>query len=77
MSRRLLIVLGALGVGALFAAGLFVDGRPGGVLLIVTDAVLITLTRTAWGQVRTQGRPLRVLIIAAIAVLAVVKLVRG
>ncbi|MGN6473181.1 MAG: DUF6703 family protein [Mycobacteriales bacterium] len=77
MSRRLLIVLGALAVGALFAAGLFVHGRVGGGLLLLTDAILIGLSRMAWAQVRTQGRPLRILIIAAIAVIAVVKLAKG
>jgi hypothetical protein len=77
MPQRLLIVLAALAVGALFAAGLFVHGRVGGGLLILTDAILIGLTRTAWAQVRTQGRPLRILIIAAIAVVAVVKLAKG
>jgi hypothetical protein len=75
--QRLVIVLAALAVGALFAAGLFVHGRLGGALLILTDAILIALTRTAWAQVRTQGRPLRVLIIVAIAVVAVVKLAKG
>jgi hypothetical protein len=75
--QRLLIVFGALAVGALFAAGLFVHGRVGGGLLVATDAILIGLTRTAWAQLRTQGRPLRIAIIAAIAVLAVVKLVKG
>lgn len=77
MSRRLLIVLGALAVGALFAAGLFVHGRAGGGLLVLTDAILIGLSRLSWAQVRTQGRPLRVLIIAVIAVIAVVKLASG
>ena len=77
MPRRLLVVLVALCVGVLFAAGLFVHGRVGGGLLILTDAILIGLSRLAWTQVRTQGRPLRVLVIAVIAVLAVVKLVKG
>ena len=72
-----MIVLVALAIGGLFAAGLFVPGRVGGGLLVVTDAILIGLSRMAWAQVRTQGRPLRVLIIAAIAVVAVVKLAKG
>jgi hypothetical protein len=77
MPQRLVIVLLALAVGALFAAGLFLHGRAGGGLLIATDAILIGLTRTTWAQVRTQGRPMRVAIIAAMAVIAVVKLVQG
>jgi hypothetical protein len=77
VARRLLIILGALVVGALFGAGLFVAGRAGGGMLLITDAVLIGLTRTAWPQIRTQGRPLRLMVIAAIGILAVVKLVHG
>ena len=75
--QRLLIVLGALAVGGVCSAGLFIHGRAGGALLLVTDAILVGLTRTAWAQVRPQGRPMRIVIIAAIAVLAVVKLVQG
>jgi hypothetical protein len=77
VSQRLLIVLAALGVGVLFAAGLFIPGRVGGGLLVVTDAILIGLTRTAWAQVRPQGRPLRILIMVVVAAIAVVKLVHG
>jgi Family of unknown function (DUF6703) len=75
--RRLLILLGALGIGALFAAGLFVPGRAGGGLLVITDAVLIGLSRVVWSQVDARRRPIRIAIIAAIAVVAVVKLVHG
>jgi hypothetical protein len=77
VARRLLIVLGALCVGALFFAGLFIHGRGGGGLLLITDAILLGLTRTVWAQVRPQGRPLRIVIIVAIAILAVVKLALG
>jgi hypothetical protein len=75
--RRLGIVVAALAVGAMFVAGLFLHGRLGGALLLVTDAMLINLTRIVWDQVRPQGRPFRIVIIVAIAVLAVVKLVHG
>jgi hypothetical protein len=77
VARRLLIILGALAVGALFAAGLFVAGRPGGGMLLITDAVLIGLTRIAWPQIRAQGRPLRLMVILAVGIVAVVKLVHG
>ncbi|HVT22565.1 MAG TPA: DUF6703 family protein [Mycobacteriales bacterium] len=77
MPQRLLILLGALAIGALFVAGLFVHGRLGGALLLVTDAILIGLTRTAWAQVRPQGKPLRIAIIVVVAVVGLVKLVRG
>jgi hypothetical protein len=77
VQQRLLVILGALAVGALFGAGLFVVGRPGGAMLVVTDLILILLTRTAWAQVRPQGRPVRIVVIAAIAALAVFKLIHG
>jgi hypothetical protein len=67
----------ALAIGGLFAAGLFIDGRVGGGLLLVTDAMLIGLSRLAWNEVNPRRRPIRVLIILAIAVLAVVKLTQG
>jgi hypothetical protein len=75
--RRLLILLGALAVGALFLAGLFIHGRIGGALLILTAAVLSGLSRLVWAQLRPQGRPLRIVIIVAIAAYGVVKLVLG
>jgi hypothetical protein len=77
VAQRLLVILGALAVGVLFGAGLFIEGRPGGGMLLVTDAILVGLTRTAWAQVRPQGRPVRLMIIAVIAVLAAFKLIHG
>jgi hypothetical protein len=74
LKSRLVIVLGALAVGALFVAGLFVAGPGGGALLAVTDVILIGLTGAAWAQLKPQARPLRLVIIVAIAVLAVLKL---
>jgi hypothetical protein len=67
----------ALAIGGLFVAGLFIDGRVGGGLLLVTDALLIGLSRLAWNEVNPRRRPIRVLIIVAITVLAVVKLTQG
>jgi hypothetical protein len=40
-------------------------------------AILIGLTRLTWPLVRPQGRPLRLIVIAAVAILAVVKLIHG
>jgi hypothetical protein len=75
--RRLGIVVAAVAGGAMFLAGLFLHGRLGGTLLLVTDVMLIGLSVAVWDQLRPQGRPLRVAIIAAIAAVAVVKLVHG
>jgi hypothetical protein len=71
---RLVIVLGAVAVGALFVAGLFVHGPGGGGLLALTDVVLIALTGLAWSHIQPKARPFRLVVIVAIAALAVVKL---
>jgi hypothetical protein len=75
MQQRFAILLGALAVGAIFLAGLFIHGPVGGGLLLVTAAILISLTRLTWNRVRPQGRPLRLVVITAIVVLAAIKLV--
>jgi hypothetical protein len=77
VQRRPVIVLGAAVVGAIFVAGLFIHGRIGGALLLLTDAILIGLTRLTWPHLPPRGRPLRLIIIAVIAVIGVVKLVAG
>jgi hypothetical protein len=77
MQRRLLIVLGAVLVLAIFLSGLFVKGRIGGALLILTDAILITLTRATWPHIRPQGRPLRLIVIAAVGIGGVIKIIVG
>jgi hypothetical protein len=77
MQRRLLILLAALAVGVLFAAGLFVHGVLGGVLLLAVDALLIAMAALTWRHLRPQGRPLRIAVIAVIAVVAIVKLAHG
>jgi hypothetical protein len=77
MPRRLLILLVALAIGGLFAAGLFIDGRVGGGLLLVTAAVLLGLTRAVWDDVDPRRRPIRVAVIAVVVLIAVVKLVQG
>jgi hypothetical protein len=71
---RVVILLAALGTGALFVAGLFVAGPLGGGLLALTDVILVGLTTWAWAGLRPQSRPLRVVVIVAIGVLAVLKL---
>jgi hypothetical protein len=77
MQRRLVIVLAATAVLAVFLAGLFINGRIGGALLLLTDAVLVTLTRVTWPHVRPQGRRLRLVVIAAVGIGAIVKIAIG
>jgi hypothetical protein len=77
MRRRMLMIVAAGTIGALFAAGLFLHGRIGGGLLLITDALLIALGISAWGNTQPQKRPIRIAVILAIGVIAVVKMVRG
>jgi Family of unknown function (DUF6703) len=70
-------LLAAAVVGGTFVAGLFLHGVAGAVLLIVVAAVLALLTGATWGHIPSNGRPLRVLIIAAVIAVAVLKLVKS
>jgi hypothetical protein len=63
-----------VGVGVVFLLGLAIHGPVGGILLLLVAAVLVQFSRGAWSHVRREGRPLRILVIAAIVVLAVLKL---
>jgi hypothetical protein len=76
MHRRVLTYLVSVAIGVLFAAGLFVHGRAGGGLLLITVAVLIALAMTSWGNTRRQGRPIRIAVILVITAIAVAKLVK-
>ncbi|MBV9099093.1 MAG: hypothetical protein JO079_13645 [Frankiaceae bacterium] len=73
-SRGLALLL-VIAIGGLTIAGLAVRGWVGGVCLLVVAAVLVILSVGTWGQVRPQGRPVRVLIAAIVLGLAVAKLV--
>lgn len=70
--RNALLISGAVGI--VFIVGLAVHGPVGGVLLLLVAATLVLFTAGAWGSVRRQGRPLRVAVVAAVVVLAVLKL---
>lgn len=68
------VLLIAITIGALFIAGLAIHGPVGGALLLLVAATLVTLSIGAWGQVRAQGRPVRILIALVVAGLAIAKL---
>ena len=70
---RGVVLLIAIAVGATFVAGLAIHGAVGGVLLLVVAALLVLLSVGAWGHIRSRGRPVRVLIAAAVVALAVAK----
>jgi len=67
-------ILLVVGVGLVFLLGLAVHGPLGGILLLLVAATLVMFSRGAWSHVRREGRPLRILVIAAVVVLAVLKL---
>ena len=67
-------ILLVVGVGVVFLFGLAIHGPVGGILLLLVAAVLVQFSRGAWSHVRHEGRPLRILVVAAVVVLAVLKL---
>jgi hypothetical protein len=77
MNRRPVTLLVALVVGVTFAAGLFIQSRLGGVLLLVVAALLVAMARATWTRLAARGRPFRIAVIIVIAVLGIVKLIHG
>jgi hypothetical protein len=61
-------------VGIVFIAGLAIHGPVGGVLLLLVAATLVLFSARVWRHVRREGRPLRVVVLAAVIGLAVAKL---
>ena len=74
LANRTNAILLVVAVGLVFLIGLAVHGPLGGVLLLLVAATLVLFSRGAWSHVRREGRPLRVLVVAAVVVLAVLKL---
>ena len=72
--RRGNAILLVVAVGLVFLLGLAIHGPLGGLLLLLVAATLVQFSRGAWSHVRREGRPLRVLVIAAVVALAVLKL---
>ena len=71
---RGVVLLIAVAIGATFVAGLAIHGPVGGVLLLLVSALLVVLSMGVWGRIRQRGRPVRILIAAAVLVLAIAKL---
>ena len=74
LGNRLLTVLVAVAVGAVFLAGLFVHALGGAILLIVVAVFLGYLSSKTWPVLHPRARLLRLAILAAVAVLAMVKI---
>lgn len=74
LDSRPVTLLLAAAVGALFVAGLAVDGGAGALLLLVVLAALVGLSWATWQRVPPRGRAARGVIVLALAGLVVLKL---
>ena len=74
LDSRPVTLLLAAAIGALFVAGLAVDGAAGAVLLLLVLASLIALSAATWHNVPLRGRAARGLVVLAVAGLVVLKL---
>jgi hypothetical protein len=71
-TSRAILLLAAVGVVVI--AGLAIHGPVGGVLLMLVAATLVLFSVRAWPHIRREGRPFRVLVLAAVVGLAALKL---
>jgi hypothetical protein len=71
---RLVNLLVATGTGVVFLAGLLTSGVLAAVLLLVVAAFLIVLSAAAWSRIPARGRGARVLVVAVVLLIAVIKL---
>jgi hypothetical protein len=62
-------------LAVVFVLGLVLPGVVGAVLLLACVALLAVLSYLAWPSTPTAGRPMRLLVMVAIAIFAVSKLV--
>jgi hypothetical protein len=71
---RIANVLVATVIGVVFLAGLLTSGVLAAVLLVAVAAFCVVLSATAWETVPPRGRRVRVLIVAVVLALAIVKI---
>ena len=74
---RLANLLVAAAAGVAFLAGLVIAGTTGAVLLLAVAAILVVLSTAAWSHIPPRGRRVRVLIVAVVVLIAVVKLTQS
>jgi hypothetical protein len=67
-------MLVAIVVGVVFLAGLLLSGALGAILLLAVAALLVVLSAAAWPAIPSRGRAVRVLIVAVVLVIVVVKI---
>lgn len=73
MRQRLRNLLAAIVVGAIAITGFFLHGIAGGLLLLLTAAILSGLSWVLRDRIRPEGRPLRIAVIVLVVVVAVIK----
>lgn len=71
---RLVNLLVATVVGVLFLVGLLLSSAAGAVLLLAVAAFLVVLSAAAWPTIPSRGRTLRVLVVGAVLLIAVLKI---
>lgn len=71
---RLANLLVAIVVGVVFLSGLLVSGAVGAVLLLAVAAFLVVLTAAAWPTIPSRGRAVRVIVVAVVLLIVVLKL---
>jgi hypothetical protein len=77
MPQRLAVLLAAVVAAAITIAGLFLNNRLGGALLLITVAILVTLARLRWEELPPNGRILRIVIVGIFAAVAITRLIAG
>lgn len=73
-ASRLANLLVALVAGVAFLAGLLLSGALGAVLLLAVAAFLVVLSAAAWPSIPSRGRTMRVVVVVAVLVIALLKL---
>jgi hypothetical protein len=71
---RLANLLVAIVAGVVFLVGLLMSGAVGAVLLVAVAAFLVVLSSAAWPTIPSRGRVVRVLVVAAVLLIAVLKI---
>jgi hypothetical protein len=71
---RLVTLLVAVVAGVVFLTGLLMSGAVGAVLLLAVAAFLAVLSAAAWPRIPSRGRGVRVLVVVAVLVIAMLKL---
>ncbi len=71
---RLVTLLLAIVAGVAFLTGLLMSGVVGAVLLLAVAAFLVVLSAAAWPRIPSRGRGVRVIVVVAVLVIALLKL---